>query len=212
MIFRLPTLYKRDTNGNIRELTVEYSNGVMNATRTIAGIKDGNLVTSGWKDAVGKNTGKANATTDAEQAQKEAKAMWDKKAEKEYFEDINLVDTYDKFKPQLAHDYSNLNEGQKMALDINIQKPYKLCDFKPAYGKIFEDYLEAYDFWVHCDLDIRWGDIRKFIPEKVLEEKEPKDLDEEFNIPIKTIKQNKLKEAIIEHYKVLNIMSNFTRI
>ena len=105
MIFRLPTLYKRDTNGNIRELTVEYSNGVMHATRTIAGIKDGNLVTSGWKDAVGKNTGKANATTDAEQAQKEAKAMWDKKAEKEYFEDINLDDTYDKFKPQLAHDY-----------------------------------------------------------------------------------------------------------
>ena len=121
MIFRLPTLYKRDTNGNIRELTVEYSNGVMNATRTIAGIKDGNLVTSGWKDAVGKNTGKANATTDAEQAQKEAKAMWDKKVEKEYFEDINLVDTYDKFKPQLAHDYSKLDVGQRMQLDMICQ-------------------------------------------------------------------------------------------
>ena len=121
MIFPLPTLYKRDTNGNIRELTVEYSNGVLNATRTIAGIKDGNLVTSGWKDAVGKNTGKANATTDAEQAQKEAKAMWDKKVEKEYFEDINLVDTYDKFKPQLAHDYSKLDVGQKMALDMICQ-------------------------------------------------------------------------------------------
>ena len=106
MIFPLPTLYKRDTNGNIRELTVEYSNGVMNATRTIAGIKDGNLVTSGWKDATGKNTGKANATTDAEQAQKEAQAMWDKKVEKEYFEDISKVDTYDKFKPMLAHDYT----------------------------------------------------------------------------------------------------------
>ena len=106
MIFPLPKLYKRDTNGNIRELTVEYSNGVMNATRTIAGIKDGKLVTSGWKDAYGKNEGKANATTDGAQAQKEAQAMWDKKVEKEYFEDISLVDTYDKFKPQLAHDYT----------------------------------------------------------------------------------------------------------
>ena len=106
MIFPLQTLYKRDTNGNIRELTVEYSNGVMNATRTIAGIKDGKLVTSGWKDAYGKNEGKANATTDGAQAQKEAQAMWDKKVEKEYFEDISLVDTYDKFKPQLAHDYT----------------------------------------------------------------------------------------------------------
>ena len=106
MIFPLNKLYKRDTNGNIRELTVEYSNGVMNATRTIAGIKDGKLVTSGWKDAYGKNEGKANATTDAEQAQKEAQAMWDKKVEKEYFEDINNIDSYDKFKPQLAHDYT----------------------------------------------------------------------------------------------------------
>ena len=106
MIFPLPTLYKRDTNGNIRELTVEYSNGVMNATRTIAGIKDGKLVTSGWKDAYGKNEGKANATTDAEQAQKEAQAMQDKKVEKEYFEDISKIDTYDKFKPMLAHDYT----------------------------------------------------------------------------------------------------------
>ena len=42
MIFPLNKLYKRDTNGNIRELTVEYSNGVMNATRTIAGIKTAN--------------------------------------------------------------------------------------------------------------------------------------------------------------------------
>ena len=121
MIFRLPTLYKRDTNGNIRELTVEYSNGVLNATRTIAGIKDGNLVTSGWKDATGKNTGKANATTDAEQAQKEAQAMWDKKVEKEYFEDISKVDTYDKFKPMLAQDYAKLDSGKRMQLDMISQ-------------------------------------------------------------------------------------------
>jgi len=121
MIFKLPTLYKRDTNGNIRELTVEYSNGVLNATRTIAGIKDGNLVTSGWKDATGKNTGKANATTDAEQAQKEAQAMWDKKVEKEYFEDISKVDTYDKFKPMLAQDYAKLDSGKRMQLDMISQ-------------------------------------------------------------------------------------------
>ena len=121
MIFKLPTLYKRDTNGNIRELTVEYSNGVLNATRTIAGIKDGNLVTSGWKNATGKNTGKANATTDAEQAQKEAQAMWDKKVEKEYFEDISKVDTYDKFKPMLAQDYAKLDSGKRMQLDMISQ-------------------------------------------------------------------------------------------
>ena len=100
---RLPTLYKRDTNGNVREWTIEFNE---EATRTIAGIKDGNLVTSGWKVTEAKNEGKANATTLAEQAQKEAEAEWKKKSEKEYFEDIKLIDSYDKFKPMLAHDYT----------------------------------------------------------------------------------------------------------
>lgn len=37
----------------------------------------------------------------------------------------------------------------KLALDIKRLKafsPYKLCDYKPAYGKIFEDYLTDADF------------------------------------------------------------------
>ena len=74
--------------------------------RTIAGIKDGNLVTSEWKETEGKNEGKANATTAKEQAQKEAEAEWKKKEEKEYFEFVNQIDSYDKFKPMLAHDYT----------------------------------------------------------------------------------------------------------
>ena len=103
MITSLPTLYKRDTTGKIREWTIQYKDA---ATRTVAGIQDGNLVESGWKEATAKNEGKANATTAYEQAEKEAKADWDKKVGKEYFEDINKIDTYDKFKPQLAHDYT----------------------------------------------------------------------------------------------------------
>jgi hypothetical protein len=44
----------------------------------------------------------------------------------------------------------------------------KLCDIRPAYGKIFEEYLQDYDFWGFCDVDIIWGDIRKFITEDIL--------------------------------------------
>ena len=40
------------------------------------------------------------------QAEAEAKALWDKKAEKEYFTDVNKIDSYEKFKPMLAHDYT----------------------------------------------------------------------------------------------------------
>ena len=120
MIFRLPTLYKRDTSGKIREWTIEWQDTIP-AIRTVTGIKDGNLVTSGWKETEAKNEGKANATTAREQAQKEAEAEWKKKEEKEYFEYINQIDSYDKFKPQLAHDYAKLNDGQKMLLDMISQ-------------------------------------------------------------------------------------------
>ena len=108
MIFRLNTLYKRDSNKKIREYTIEWTgNGVMApGFRTVAGIQGGKMVTSEWKLTEGKNIGKVNETSPSEQAEKEAIAKWGKKEEKEYFEDIEKVDSYDKFKPMLAHDYT----------------------------------------------------------------------------------------------------------
>lgn len=58
----------------------------------------------------------------------------------------------------------------KLGLHIRIDKPYKVCDLKPAFGKIFEDYLTAASFWGYSDLDLIFGDIRKFITEDVLAE------------------------------------------
>ena len=49
MIYPLHTLYNRDTNGNIREWTVEYMGPEGAGIRTISGIKGGTLVTSKWK-------------------------------------------------------------------------------------------------------------------------------------------------------------------
>lgn len=40
---------------------------------------------------------------------------------------------------------------------LSINVPYKFCDFKPAYGEIFSDYLKGYDYWGHCDVDLIWG-------------------------------------------------------
>lgn len=51
---------------------------------------------------------------------------------------------------------------------IFLERPYKLCDFKPAYGEIFADELKDYDFWGHCDIDLVWGNIRKFYTDAVL--------------------------------------------
>jgi hypothetical protein len=57
---------------------------------------------------------------------------------------------------------------QNYDFDISLNFPYKLCDFKPAYGEIFSEYLQEYDFWGYCDIDLIWGNIRKFITDDIL--------------------------------------------
>jgi len=57
----------------------------------------------------------------------------------------------------------------KFDFPIVLDRPYKLCDFKPAFGLAFQEYLIGYDFWGHCDMDMIFGDIRKFLPGEVLE-------------------------------------------
>lgn len=58
--------------------------------------------------------------------------------------------------------------SKKLNLKINLKEPYKLCDFKPVYGLIFEDYLKCFDFWGYCDLDQIWGNIQTFVNDTIL--------------------------------------------
>jgi len=60
--------------------------------------------------------------------------------------------------------------SDKLHFKVGINTPYKMCDFKPAYGFCFEEYLKGYDFWGHIDLDVLYGNIPKFISEKMLDE------------------------------------------
>lgn len=48
---------------------------------------------------------------------------------------------------------------------ISIERPYKICDFRPAFAYIFEDVFSGYDYWGWYDIDTIWGDICSFIPE-----------------------------------------------
>jgi len=69
----------------------------------------------------------------------------------------------------------NLNDfnqlaTQKLNMSIDVKTPYKLCDFKPAYGVIFSEYLRNYDFWGMCDIDVILGNIRSFMTTEILQE------------------------------------------
>lgn len=54
---------------------------------------------------------------------------------------------------------------------IVLDRPYKLCEYKQAYGYILQDYIRHYDFWGFGDLDLVYGDLRAFLTASVLEKK-----------------------------------------
>lgn len=69
--------------------------------------------------------------------------------------------------------YTTLQETKKrfesvLLYNVNLKHAYKLCDLRPFYGEVYADYLEGFDFWGYCDIDLIWGDIRKFIKEEIL--------------------------------------------
>lgn len=53
--------------------------------------------------------------------------------------------------------------------EISLESPYKLCDYKPAYGEVFQEDLVKYDFWGYCDVDLIWGHLSKFYTDEILE-------------------------------------------
>lgn len=59
-----------------------------------------------------------------------------------------------------------------LGFNVWLEKPYKLCDFKPLYDKVFLEYTASYDFWGYCDCDLIFGDIRSFITNDLLDTKD----------------------------------------
>lgn len=57
----------------------------------------------------------------------------------------------------------------KFNFRISLERPYKLCDFKPTYGYVFEEYLKDYKCWGHCDVDVIMGKISHFLTDELLD-------------------------------------------
>lgn len=52
---------------------------------------------------------------------------------------------------------------------ISLESPYKLCDYRPAYGAALREDLIKYDFWGYCDVDLIFGDLKIFITDDILD-------------------------------------------
>jgi len=62
----------------------------------------------------------------------------------------------------------NALASSKLGVEVNIKNGYKLCDFRPMYGLIYEDYIKEFDFWGYCDTDIVFGDLQKILTDEIL--------------------------------------------
>lgn len=89
------------------------------------------------------------------------------------FSDCNWEDVPENVKV-IKLEFSEVVEKFVSCFDFNIclDKPYKLCDYKPTYGYVFSEYIQDYDFWGYCDFDMIFGDIRNFITDDILNSNE----------------------------------------
>ena len=63
---------------------------------------------------------------------------------------------------QTFSEFKKLMEKQ-LGQTIALEKPYKLCDYKPIYGYVLSEQIKQYDYWGYCDCDLIWGDLYSFI-------------------------------------------------
>lgn len=62
-----------------------------------------------------------------------------------------------------------VNLVQEKVGPVKITKPYKMCDMRPVYFKIFEEWVSGYDFWAFGDCDTILGDLRSVFTDEFLE-------------------------------------------
>jgi len=74
-------------------------------------------------------------------------------------QDVSALGTQNIFIHRMSFEELQTLAENKLGV-IKKFTPYKLCDFKPAYGELFSSIVENYDFWGHCDIDMVLGDLR----------------------------------------------------
>ena len=104
---RYATLWCRDSMGRVREWRMEQEGCKY---RTVAGLMQGEQVTSEWTVAKAKNVGRSNETSCEEQATKEIENKYKKQLKTGYFRSMGEIDTVQYVEPMLAklyRDYSS---------------------------------------------------------------------------------------------------------
>lgn len=102
---------------------------------------------------------------------------WLKSAEYNSTIDFIIISDQDVFSDKtniITHKTTLSEEIGKYRKQLNrkivIDEAYKFCDCRLFFGQLYADLLEKYDFWGYCDIDLIFGDIRKFVTGEVLKQ------------------------------------------
>lgn len=82
--------------------------------------------------------------------------------------DVNLPENVRFFKKSFAELKSDLQDC--LEFEINLENYYRLTEFRPVLGKVYQQYITDYEFWGYCDTDTVLGKISDFITTKVMDE------------------------------------------
>lgn len=92
------------------------------------------------------------------------------------FDWMILTDNYGIYRyPQNVHvqylNFQTLKEQIQSKYDfrIRLEAPYKICEYKLAFGDLFQNLIAKYEFWGFCDTDMIFGDIGRFITDRLLD-------------------------------------------
>ena len=148
----LPTLYCKSKTGKTQVWNIETIGAKI---RVSYGYEGGAVTVNEKVITSGKNLGKKNATTAAEQAAAEAKSTWDKKKTGGYAESLDdahvpgvadaaAVAAHEAILPMLAHDYNKRGKDIKFPCYVQAKLDGVRCIFKNGVltsrqGKVFPD-------------------------------------------------------------------------
>lgn len=72
-----------------------------------------------------------------------------------------------KFQKYSLLEISNLITEKLSLENYELPSAYKLCDFKPCYGVIFENFIADYDYWAYGDIDLIYGNLEAEVREQI---------------------------------------------
>ena len=113
ILTQLPTLYKFDTKGKLREWTMVIEQDSFHAVKGLVG---GKLTEDKPRFCEAKNVGRSNETSPEQQAENEAQSKWQKKIDSGYGETEEQAKEKKFYEPMLAHKY----EDRKGELELPL--------------------------------------------------------------------------------------------